>query len=360
MLKRSRRTFPSFRPAALALLVVALAALILPSVSAARVIAHRTISRAHGGVVRADGAELYVPPGALDEPHAVAAISRLSPEKFGFAILGEWNGRVRITLPDPPAGWEPVVLHTVHGVTRLESRKLGQMTVWVKHLSAAYTGVPDACTDVLEAAELDPEAAAAGYVTCLAGYGITQVTVLSVGGLVDLIKSSLSSSSPAPSGPSSVGPGGDLPVGQGAPVTIQGSSPNLQGGSSPQPAPTPSPEPSPAPSPEPSPEPSPPAGTTEGFMIEDSIYGGTWARTDPDNGTWYSRSEVPSNAAYWYPNGLGVAVSCAESAAAYTAVIYGEHQTWTWWAHVTDGKWVPTVVFSSVWSDGLPAGLPEC
>ncbi|HTD08741.1 MAG TPA: hypothetical protein VK680_07600 [Solirubrobacteraceae bacterium] len=61
--------------------------------SAARVIAHRTISRAHGGIVRADGAELYLPPGALDEPHAVATISKLSPEKFDFAIRGEWNGR---------------------------------------------------------------------------------------------------------------------------------------------------------------------------------------------------------------------------------------------------------------------------
>ncbi len=98
----------------------------------------------------------------------------------------------------------------------------------------------------------------------------------------------------------------------------------------------------------------------EGFVIDDSIYGGTWARTDPNNGAWYPHSTPPPNGAYWYPNGLGVAVSCAESAASYTAVIYGQDETWTWWAHVTDGKWVPTVVFSSVWSDGLPAGLSQC
>ena len=100
--------------------------------------------------------------------------------------------------------------------------------------------------------------------------------------------------------------------------------------------------------------------STEGFIIEDDIYGGTWARTDPDNGQWYPRSTPPPNGAYWYPNNLGVAVSCAESAAPYEVVIHGEHQTWTWWAHVTDGKWVPTVVFSTVWSDGLPTGLSEC
>jgi hypothetical protein len=98
----------------------------------------------------------------------------------------------------------------------------------------------------------------------------------------------------------------------------------------------------------------------EGFFVEDDIYGGTWARTDPNNGQWYPHSTPPPNGAYWYPNGLGVAVSCAESAAPYEAVLYGQHQTWTWWAHVTDGKWVPTVVFSTVWSDGLPAGLSEC
>ncbi len=107
--------------------------------------------------------------------------------------------------------------------------------------------------------------------------------------------------------------------------------------------------------------PPPPTTTgTEGFVIDDSIYGGTWARTDPNDGTWYPHSQPPPNAAYWYPNGLGVAVSCAEPAASYSAVVNGQHQTWNWWAHVTDGKWVPTVVFSSVWANGDPTGLAVC
>jgi len=40
--------------------------------------------------------------------------------------------------------------------------------------------------------------------------------------------------------------------------------------------------------------------------------------------------------------------------------INGQHQTWSWWAHVTDNSWVPTAVFSTVWTDGLPAGLRTC
>jgi hypothetical protein len=122
----------------------------------------------------------------------------------------------------------------------------------------------------------------------------------------------------------------------------------------------PSPVSTPGPSTPSSPTPSQPPRSTEGFFIEDSIYGGTWARTDPGDSTWYAKGTPPPNGAYWYPNGLGVAVDCSESAAPYSVVIYGAHSSWSWWAHVTDGKWVPTVVFSTVWSDGQLPGLPVC
>ena len=346
------RSYPQL---ALATALLAFVAMLSASAAEARLVAHATISRAHGGTLRArDGAELYVPPGALNEGHAEATISKVRPAKFEFAIRGGWHGRVRVTLPAPPAGWAPVVLHTVKGVNTVESKKLGQMTVWVDHLST-FEPVPQACLDVLYGtAEGGPEAAGPSFATCLAAYGVVEVTALGVQELASLVSQA---NQPVSPGRTSTGTG-TLPVGQGAPITIQGSSPVLQGGGSPQPEPpsTSSPEP-PPPS---SPEPSPPPTSTEGFFIEDSIYGGTWARTDPDDGTWYSHSTPPPNGVYWYPNGLGVAVSCAQSAAPYTAVVYGVAQTWSWWAHVTDGKWVPTVVFSSVWSDGLPAGLPEC
>lgn len=94
-------------------------------------------------------------------------------------------------------------------------------------------------------------------------------------------------------------------------------------------------------------------------MIEDSVYGGTWARYDPNSGDWHPKGSPPANGKYWFPNGLGVAVDCARSAAAYPVVINGAHQVWSWWAHVTDNTWVPTAVFSTVWSDGNP-GVRGC
>ena len=341
-----------FRRLALATALLAFFTMFSAPAAVARVVAHATVSRAHGGTVRTrGGAELYVPPGALNERHAEATISMVRPAKFDFAIRGAWHGRVRVTLPPPPAGWAPVVLHFVNGANHVESKTLGQLTVWVDHLSP-FEPVPQVCLDVLDAtAEGGPEAAGGGFASCLAGYAVGAVTAAGVQELTNLVSQA---NKPVSPGGTSSGTG-TLPVGQGAPITIQGTSPVLQGPQPQAPPPT-SPEPPPAPSP----EPSPPPTSTEGFFIEDSIYGGTWARTDPDNGTWYPRGTPPPNGAYWYPNGLGVAVSCAQSAAPYTAVVNGVSQTWSWWAHVTDGKWVPTVVFSSVWSDGLPAGLPQC
>jgi hypothetical protein len=150
----------------------------------------------------------------------------------------------------------------------------------------------------------------------------------------------------------------------GPPLPPQPSSPSPPSQSSPPPQSPPSPTPPPVSTPLPStplpPAPSQPPASTEGFFIEDSIYGGTWARTDPGDGTWYAKGTAPPNGAYWYPNGLGVAVDCSESAAPYSVVVYGAHGTWSWWAHVTDGKWVPTVVFSTIWSDGQLPGLPVC
>jgi hypothetical protein len=103
----------------------------------------------------------------------------------------------------------------------------------------------------------------------------------------------------------------------------------------------------------------PPPPPTKGFVIHDDVYAGTWARFDPNDGTWYSHSAPPPNGKYWFANGLGVAVDCARSAAAYPVLINGQHQTWSWWGHVTDNTWVPVAVFSQVWSDGNP-GVANC
>jgi hypothetical protein len=140
---------------------------------------------------------------------------------------------------------------------------------------------------------------------------------------------------------------------QGSSPNIQGSSPDLQGSNQPVQG-----------TGDNSGGGSPPAQTTPqaqptGFVIEDDVYGGTWARTDPNDGTWYGHDHQPANSKYWFANGLGVGVDCARSGAAYSVVINGQHQTWSWWAHVTDDTWVPVVVFSTVWSDGNP-GVAGC
>jgi hypothetical protein len=135
------------------------------------------------------------------------------------------------------------------------------------------------------------------------------------------------------------------------------------------PAPTPAPSPaSPSPAappatPAPSPAaPAPPTapGPVLGFFVEDSFLGGTWARTDPNDGTWHSRGNRPANAAYWYPNGLGVAVDCARAAAAYV-VHFGDGHTETWntWFHVTDGKWFPSAAARETSVNGF-YGLSAC
>jgi len=99
--------------------------------------------------------------------------------------------------------------------------------------------------------------------------------------------------------------------------------------------------------------------TARGFGIADSYLGGTWARTDPNDGTWYAKGNRPSNGKYWFSNGLGVAADCTRSAATYQVSVSGTMQTWRWWAHVSDGTWVPVATLDSAWSDG-DQGLPHC
>ena len=133
----------------------------------------------------------------------------------------------------------------------------------------------------------------------------------------------------------------------------------------PEPAPVVQPPPAaqappPPPAPEPQPEPQAPSRPIVETTINDAFYGGTWARGGYGDGTWYTRSNKPSDAAYWYPNGLGVALDCAYSGAAYKVKwLDGHIETWTWWGHVTDGKWVPVAVLDLTGADGSQ-GLAPC
>jgi hypothetical protein len=319
-----------------------------------------------------DGAELYVPPGTLNEPRAEATIRRVRGRGLEFTVQGAWHGRVRITMPaHTDAG---IVMHDISG-TWVEQGEPGQRTVWVNQLSVFswLGGLPGKVASKL-CLTLNPKS----FISCLLQKGLKKIDnkllswlaglagvsnqcaqdLIASGGFVSDLWTIITSSAcegqagetgPVPTlSPASAPTPPPVSIPAPTPTPVSTPAPPLAGGSSAQP-PTSSPEPS-----------APPSTSTEGFFIEDDIYGGTWARTDPGDGTWYPRSAPPPNGAYWYPNDLGVAVSCAESAAPYEAVIYGVHERWTWWAHVTDGKWVPTVVFSTVWSDGLPAGLGVC
>lgn len=103
--------------------------------------------------------------------------------------------------------------------------------------------------------------------------------------------------------------------------------------------------------------PQPPA--SRGFFIQDDVYGGTWARSDPSDGTWYNSGTRPHNARYWFNNGLGVAIDCTRHAAPYRVKLGQQTQTWSWWAHVTDNTWIPVAVFPDVNTDG-DLGLAHC
>lgn len=108
------------------------------------------------------------------------------------------------------------------------------------------------------------------------------------------------------------------------------------------------------------PPPPPPPPSSRGFTVEDAFLGGTWAKTDPWNGTWFNKASRPPNAAYWFPNGLGVAVDCTASAAGYTvSFVDGHKENWSWWAHVTDNTWVPVATLREVSNDG-GQGLRTC
>jgi hypothetical protein len=365
-----------------------------------RVLARHYLTVAGGGDVDArDGWNLYVPPHTVKH-NGYGSITALGGGRIALTVEVPWRGRVQVTAPLRSA--REVVAHDVGGVWFPEGTSVGESTVWVTHLSwfslsgilkgaeGVLAGIQDAlCLTALDDPVSFVECAveklvkagvqyldqqAAQYLvskiskSCLAALTTSAIYVRSprkipISALLSVLGDKDckgSASSPGATTSPSGGSAPAIPV-SSTPINnsgVQGPTVNPQGSTS-----SPQPTPNPAPIQEPpvnNPNPAPPAGTTKGFFVEDDIYGGTWARTDPDNGTWYPHSTPPPNGAYWYPNNLGVAVDCSESAAAYAVVVNGVHSSWSWWAHVTDGKWVPTVVFSAVWSDGQLPGLPVC
>jgi hypothetical protein len=97
------------------------------------------------------------------------------------------------------------------------------------------------------------------------------------------------------------------------------------------------------------------------FTVKDIYLGGTWARTDPGDGTWFSQDRRPRNGKRWIANGTRVIVDCMRSAAQYM-VFSKDHpsgEPWKWWAHLTDDTWIPVGTLDEPQGDGAH-GLPTC
>jgi hypothetical protein len=305
--------------------------LVGPALAAhSRLLASATISRAHGGYLRAhDGAALYVPPGTLKERRARATITAIRPHEFAITIHGPWKGRVRVTLPKAGGRYHPLVLHEINGSWVLESRGLGEMTVWVTHLSDFFSGVLKACDGALVEG---PEA----YATCLAiGSAAVVVAVGAVEGISYLVTPA-PPSAPSPPG----GSAGTLPA-QGGP--IQGSSPSLQGG------PPPSQEATP-----PSPPPAPPSPSPSFYVYR--VYGtcadghcGLTVRSGPGYSSYASLGAMNE--------GAEVDVVC-QTAGEDVGPSPATGASSTIWDEITSGGWVSDLYLTTpnvgTWSPPIP------
>ena len=97
-------------------------------------------------------------------------------------------------------------------------------------------------------------------------------------------------------------------------------------------------------------------------QVFDNFLGGTWARSDPNNGTWYASSSRPSNGSYWLNNNAGVSINCTRYAAGYIVYYSGGSSTWHWWARLTDGNWIPVAAtrYGQTANDGAYPGVIQC
>lgn len=95
--------------------------------------------------------------------------------------------------------------------------------------------------------------------------------------------------------------------------------------------------------------------STQPLTISDTYYGGTDGSPAPSS-TW-----GPQAGAYWYPNGLGVAVDCVTTGPSYDVKFAsGASETWSTYFHVTDGRYVKAGAVQETSSDSDTFGLPTC
>lgn len=92
----------------------------------------RIIARKGGTVKARNGAALKVPAKVMRR-NGYTSIWRLPNGHLDYRISVPWRGKVRVTVPRSKKSG--VVMHEVGGAWTIESRKSGQNTVWVDHLS---------------------------------------------------------------------------------------------------------------------------------------------------------------------------------------------------------------------------------
>jgi hypothetical protein len=333
--------------------------------STAKLLAHKWLTAARGGTLRApNGVKLRVPARVM-QADGLATITRVTRHVYDFHVSAPWTGRVAVTLPRRAGARR--IAHRIGGMWIREFPTPGTRTVRLSSLSRI------GWLDKVKALPcIRRFRKPMDVVRCLKSGGF-QLSTEILQGIVEAFTpdgceqnryyagfATMTLNVPLPQEVRCVGQGGDAPAAPQAPATA---GPPVPVGTSPD-GPVQGAAPLPA-SPEPLPPIQQPAPQTaqpqpRGFRIADSFLGGTWARTDPNNGTWYSRGNRPPNGAYWYPNGLGVGVDCARAAAAYSVTFAGGRtETWNTWFHVTDGKWFPSAAAQETSVNGF-YGLPGC
>src|SRR4029453_19071886 len=87
--------------------------------------------------------------------------------------------------------------------------------------------------------------------------------------------------------------------------------------------------------------------------IADSNLGGTWSRSDPNQGgTLPPEANKPSNGVTWYSNNRTLKANCYSRAALYPVHYKDGHtEYWTSWLRLSDSTWVPAAVMSEIHND---------
>lgn len=328
--------------------------------SGGNVIASRTLGP-KGGIVKApNGVSIRVPAGVMRFRGRVE-IAHLGHKLYDFHIYARWRGRVAIRLPKVMG--RPLIMHNVNGRWRAERATSDGprfAVARVRQLST-FTNLVG-CLKMLKPSP----GAAVTVAKCLVALGIRKAPEWIGKKIIGFFNTYDSCKAFSPTNWSI-----DLLELISA-CTLHAPECEYSGTCGPtNPPVTSSPTPTPTVSPSPT-QPMPTSGNptfTGGYFIADAVLGGTWPRTDPWNGTWYSRSNRPPNAAdYWWANGLGVGFSCGTYAASYTVRFNnGTTQTWNTWLRSTDtwggrviGLWVPSAVARDVNVNGIPPGMPRC